>query len=336
MTNQADNGYSLMEIALSNFIRKGVWVALKLEVPDMLADGPKSSVELAKTAGVNENSLYRVLRVLAGAGLFNALPDRQFELTEKGKQLLKNDDSMRNYLLYHFDPRMDMLTDELLYCVQSGKPATDKVYQMERFEYMKKNPDLHELYNKAMTAFSIKKGKAVANTYDFSDISTIMDVGGGYGELMFAILNKHKHLKGIIFDQPHVVEGTKERIKKFNLEDRCQVIGGDFFKEVPKGADIITMAHVIHDWDDQNSIKILKNCAAALPRGGRVLLIESLLAPPNEPFPFLALDLVMLVVEEGKERDRDNFRKLYEEAGLEFEKIIPLSPGANIVVGRKK
>lgn len=302
----------------------------------MLVDGPKNVAELAKATKTHEQSLYRVLRVLSGIDIFKALPNREFALSEKGQLLLNKEDSMRSYLLYHTDLRMDTLTDQLLKCVEQGKPAPEIIYGINRFEYLRKNPELHELYNQAMTSFSLKKGRAVAETYDFSGIKTLMDVGGGYGELMFAILDKNPHLKGIIFDQPLVIEGTKERIKRFGLENRCEAIGGDFFKEIPKGADAIIMAHILHDWDDENSIKILAKCKEALPKDGKVLLVESMLRPENDYFSYLALDIVMLVVEEGCERDQEKFRELYEEAGLKFTEVIPLGPGINIVEGRKE
>lgn len=328
-------GFSLMEIALSNYIRKAVGVVIKLNIPDQLVNGPKTADELAKATDTHEKSLYRVMRVLSGVGIFQALPEKKFELTEKGKLLLHRENSMRAYLLYHTDPRMDLLTNELMYCVKNGKPASDIVYGINRFEYLKINTDLNEIYNEAMTSFSLKKGKAVAEGYDFSGISTLMDVGGGYGELMFSIIEKNPHLKGIIFDQPHVVKGTNERIKKCSMSDCVKAVEGDFFASIPKGADAIIMAHVLHDWDDDNSVKILEKCKEALPVGGRVLLVESLLAPANENFPFLALDLVMLVVEEGCERDQAKFAELYDRAGLKFSRVVPLGPGINVIEGFK-
>ncbi|MFG0332167.1 MAG: methyltransferase, partial [Maioricimonas sp. JB049] len=177
---------------------------------------------------------------------------------------------------------------------------------------------------------------AILDVYDFPDTQTLIDVGGGNGSKLAAILQKHPHLQGILYDLPHVVERARPHIEAAGLSDRCQLIGGDFFQHVPSGADTCLMRHIIHDWDDEKSTTILKNCHAALPEGGRLLVVETVILPGNAPCGAKFLDLTMMLIPGGKERTEEEYRTLYEAAGFELTRVIPTAGELNLVEGIRR
>ena len=194
-------------------------------------------------------------------------------------------------------------------------------------------PEEAAIFDAAMTALSAAAATAVVRSYDFSGISLLADVGGGQGELLAAILVANPRLRGILFDLPYVVAGAPPVLEQAGVADRCEVVGGSFFEAVPAGADAYLLKTVIHDWDDAEAIAILRTCRAAMADGGRVLLVERLVRPANEPDPVKFADLMMLVMLGGRERTADDFRRLYAEAGVRLVHIIPTGSAYSIIEG---
>lgn len=186
-----------------------------------------------------------------------------------------------------------------------------------------------------MTGIHGRETGAILDAYDFSGIEVLADIGGGNGSKITAILQRYPSMKGILFDLPHVVERARERIEAAGLRDRCQLVGGNFFVSVPAGADTYLMRHIIHDWDDEKSHSILRNCHGAMPAGGKLLVVESVIPPGNEPFKGKFLDLTMLLIPGGRERTADEYRALYERAGFELARIVPTSMEVSVVEGAR-
>jgi SAM-dependent methyltransferase len=216
--------------------------------------------------------------------------------------------------------------------VQSGEPPFEKTFGEGIFDYLGKRPDEAHTFNEGMTGFSESIAAEVVKAYDFSPFHTVVDVGGGHGSLLMAILKANPKLRGVVFDADSVAVGAERAIENAGLDQRCRAEGGDFFVSVPEAGDLYVMKHIIHDWNDAKALKILKACRAAIQPGGRVLLVE--LVVPDEPGPSMAhwLDLEMLVVCDGKERTAKEYADLFAAAGFRQTKVLPLPGGPHCLV----
>ncbi len=309
-------------------------MAAKLGIADRLADGPKSAEEMAGPAEVHATSLYRILRTLAGEGVFAERDDGRFELTAMAEWLRSDKPgSLRGWTTMRGEPVLWRSWGEILHSVKTGCPAFNHVFGMQAFEYFAQNPDVAAMFDDAMRSVSGVKYGAVAEVYDFSGIGTLVDVGGGNGGLMTAILKANPRMKGIIAELPHVAENARKHVEAVGLSKRCQCVAIDMFESVPVG-DACIMANVIHDWDDQCSQIILKNCRNAMSEQRKVLLVELVLSPANTPHLSKLADLEMLVMTEGgKERTEQEYTKLYAAAGLRLTRVIPTGSQWSIVEG---
>jgi hypothetical protein len=221
-----------------------------------------------------------------------------------------------------------------MHSVKTGESAVPVTVGTGPFEYFAKNPELSAIFNDAMTGFSATVIPAVLEAYDFSGITTLVDVAGGHGGALTAVLQKYPALKGILFDLDHVIAGARPRIASLGLADRCSTVSGDFFKAVPAGGDAYIMKHIIHDWDDDKATVILENIRKVLPKDGRVILIESVIPPGNEPGLGKIIDLEMLVMPGGRERTEDEFRRLFDRAGYRLTRIIQTKSPLSVVEAR--
>jgi SAM-dependent methyltransferase len=217
--------------------------------------------------------------------------------------------------------------------VKTGERAFDAIFGSPPFEYLAGNPSAAAVFDEAMTGWSMQNSVAVAEAYDFSGIRTLMDVGGGHGYLLATILKANPSLRGILFDTAEVTEGAKARIAAEGLSDRCTVSAGSFFGSLPDGADACILKSVIHDWDDQRSATILRNCGRAVGPGGRVLLAEMVIPPGNEPHVGKLLDLEMLIMVGGRERSEADFRDLLAAAGIRQARIVTTPSPMCVVEG---
>lgn len=301
-----------------------LYVAAKLRIADLLAEGPKLLSSLAcSSRGVHEDSLYRVMRALASVGVFAETEPRTFANTPLSELLRERvAGSMRDAVLFLANPTHFRVFAETGYAVETGEAAIKKVTGLETFEYFKQNPAEDQEFNAAMSGITASFAPAVLEAYDFSGLGTIADIGGGHGRLMTSILKKHYGVRGIVFDAPHVAAGATPHIDSMGLGERCKAVGGNFFEKAP-AADSYILKSVIHDWDDEKAVALLKNCVAAM-RGdkGKVLLLEMVLSPGNEPHIGKWIDLEMLMMAGGHERTEAEFTELLAKAGLRLTRVV--------------
>lgn len=327
-------GEVLFQMIFGKILTMSLSVVAKLRIADKLAGGAKTADELALETGTHGPTLYRVLRALAGLGVFSESADGKFSLTPLSELLQSGvPGSMRGMADFVGDKWSWDSWGELMYSVRTGKTAFDHVFGEGNFDYLAKHPAESATFNEAMTGFSGMVAPAVAEAYDFSKFGTVVDVGGGHGKLLSEILKVNPTVKGIVYDAPHVAAGAGEAIAKAGLADRCKAEGGDFFKAVPAGGDAYMMMHIIHDWPDDLAITILKHCRKGVNAGGKLLVVDSVVAPPNVPDPAKILDLEMLVLPSGKERTEQEFATIFAAAGWKLSRVVPTKSPKSIIEG---
>jgi len=317
------------------WISQTIYCAAKLGLADLLKDSSKSATELASLTGVHAQSLYRVLRLLASIGVLAETEQGQFELTPLA-QYLQTDhpESMRAYAIMMGEEWQWQPWGQLLYSVRTGKPAFDSVFGVDCFQYFAGNAEAAAIFDAAMTGFSAIEVNAVMAAYDFSPFTKVIDVGGGQGRLIASILMAHSHTQGILFDMPHVIAEARSYIEAAGVADRCELRAGDFFAAVPAGGDAYVLKRVIHDWDDERTIAILQNCHRAMLPQGRLVIIEMVIAPGNEPFFGKQLDVeLLLTTPGGRERTEAEYRSLLSAAGFELTTITPTESLVSVIEG---
>ena len=223
---------------------------------------------------------------------------------------------------------------QIMHCVKTGQSGFINAFGMDWPEYFGQHPEAGTLFNDGMRSISAQKYTAAANAYDFSDVNSIVDVGGGNGGLLTAILTSNPHMKGVLAEQPNVVGEAREQLAAVGLATRCECVAVDMFEGVPESGDAYIMANVIHDWDDERSIRLLRNCREAMQSNGKVLLVEMVISPRNQPHLSKLVDIEMLVMTDGgKERSERDYQALYEAAGLQLTKVIPTESPWSVLEG---
>ena len=302
---------------------QAISVAAKLGVADLLGKGAKGVDELAQATGVKARPLYRILRALAGAGIFSEDSVGRFRLTPLAEPLRSDaPDSLRAFAIFLGADWHWRVWSELSYSAQAGQPGFEHIYGKAYFDYLAENPGPAKVFNEAMTSFSAAGSGAVIDAYDFTGIKKLVDVGGGHGLLLASILEKYPRMTGVLFDAPSVVEGAKHVIETHRVARRCKTVGGDFFESVPARADACIMKHIIHDWEDERALIILKNCHRAITRNGKLLVVEIVIPEGNTPSLGKLLDLEMLLFLHSYERTEAEYRALFERAGFKLTKIV--------------
>lgn len=314
-------------------VSQAIHVAAALGIADLLENGPRSADDLAEATGTHAPTLYRVLRALASVGMF-AETDYRFGLTPLAEYLRTDaPDSLRAWAMQIGQSYFWTSWGHLLHSVRTGDPAFPEVYGTTTWEYRAARPEEDAVFNAAMTALSAPVAEAVVQSYDFSGIRVLVDVGGGEGGLLAAILAANPALRGVLFDLPHVAT-ARTLLERAGVVDRCEIVGGSFFDAVPGGADAYLLKSIVHDWDDDTAIQILRTCRAAMADTGRLLVVEPVIQPGPEPDPAKFSDLNMLVMLGGRERTAGDFERLYAEAGFRLADIIRTgSPPFNIIEG---
>lgn len=314
----------IMQLATGYMPAACLYTAAKMKIADLLAAGPKHISELAGAAQLtNKNGLYRTLRALASVGVFREVEPGTFANTPLSEQLRSDlAGSSRDTVLFLANPLHLRVFAELMHSIESGETAFKKVTGLDSSEFFRQDAEENREFNAAMTSITTSFIGPVLAAYDFGESGTLADIGGGHGFLLAAILQKHPGLRGIVFDLPHVVEGAKPRIESLGLASRCEIASGDFFKTVPR-ADSYVLKSIIHDWDDTRAITILKNCAAAM-RGnsGKIILLEFVIDPGNEPSLGKWIDLEMLTMAGGRERTEAEYAELFAKAGLRLARVV--------------
>ncbi len=329
----------LMQISNGYLLSACLHVAVKLNVANLLADGPRPVEALATETGSNADGLYRVLRALVSIGVFSEPQPRTIALSPAA-ELLRRDvpGNMRDIVLWATNPFLMHVTSDLLHSVQTGKPAIEHLYGKPAFECFDSMPDFQQAFNEGMTAISADLAPAVLDAYDFSDVETLMDVAGGHGFFLCEALKRHPRMKGILLDLPSVMEGAKCMMCDMRLDHRCQPIAGNFFEHIPAGADAYFMQHIIHDWSDEQALKILGNVRQALAGrpGGRLILVDMVLPEGAKPHPAKLLDLLMLMFPGGRERTESQWRDLLAGAGFTLTRTVPTRAADSVIeaVGR--
>jgi hypothetical protein len=317
----------MMQLLLGRWVSQAIGAATKLGLADHLADGPRSAAELAELAKAHAPSVHRLLRALAGFGVFRETEPGQFSNTPLSETLRDVPGSVRPLSLFVNHDAHLRAWGAIEHSVRTGKSGFMHAHGALPWDYIAQHPDVGEVFNGAMTALSAQSAPAVAMAYDFSGSTTLADIGGGHGFLLGTILAKHPQLRGVLFDMPQVVAGAPAVLAAAGVADRCTVVGGDFFAEVP-AADTYVMKHIIHDWDDDASVRIFKAIHRAAAPGAKLLLAEGVIRPGNEPDLGKLIDIEMLVVTDGgRERTEDEYRTILAAGGWALQRVIPtMSP----------
>jgi len=322
----------LTQILSGALASQAVYVAAKLGVADLLADGPKPVQELARSCEADASSLYRVLRALASMGVFIENENQVFALTPIAEKLLsKTEGSLRDLAIFMGEDWHWEVWGQTLYSVKTGKSAWAKLHGDDVFAYFARKKEPARVFDNAMTSLTTLAIKAVVEAYDFAGINTLVDIAGGHGRLLTSILETGPSMRGVLFDLPHVIEGARERLKDSKTKERVEFASGDFFVRVPSGADAYIMKHIIHDWDDERALKILRNIREAMAPGGRVLVVESVVQERNVPDLGKLFDIEMLVSPGGKERTAVEYQELFARAGLRLTRIVPTQSAYSVI-----
>ena len=317
------------------WISQGISVVAKLGIADLLRDEARTADDLADQTQVHAFSLYRLLRMLASVGVFVEDESNKFSLTEIGQYLRSDVEGSQRAMAMMLGDEHFHSWCELLYSVQTGKPAFDKVYGMPVFDFLSQHPEQATIFDAAMVSVHGRETAAILDAYDFSGVKTLADVGGGNGSVLIATLQKNPHLQGMLFDLPGVIARATPNFAAAGLTDRCRLISGSFFESIPAGADAYLMRHIIHDWNDQQCHTILTNIHQALPADGRLLVAESVIPAGNAPFFGKLLDMNMLVIPGGQERTAEEYDTLFAKAGFRLTRIVPTSTEISIIEARK-
>lgn len=316
-------------------VSRAIYVVARLGIADLLANGPMRVAELAQATQTHEPSLYRVLRLLAALGVLAEDEPRTFRLTALGDTLRKD----APISVWAWAMLIDTLGgieafSPIIQTVTTGEAGFELVHGMGEFEFLAQHQENAALFDATMAERTAAFAPSVAADYDFSSMRTVVDVGGGQGILLAAVLRRHTHLHGVLFDSPTVAARAEQVLKASEIADRCEIVAGDFFEQVPPGADGYLLANVLHDWRDDQVVAILKNCRWAMATEGRVLIVERLIADdPTEAVPTLLSDINMLVLTGGQERTNAEYGALLDGAGLRLGKVQPVAFPYGVIEG---
>jgi hypothetical protein len=310
-----------------------LYVAAKLGIADLLHDGAKSSDELAHAVGVHPRGLYRVMRALAGLGVFAETSAGRFALTPLAT-LLQSEvpGSLRASAIWWGERWQWQAYGDLLYSVQTNQSAFEHVHGMPFYPYMDQHADAAASFNAWMMSATSRDATALATAYDFSRIATLIDVGGGHGILLTTLLHTYPQMHGVLFDLPSVIEGARAGIVSAGLASRCTLVAGDFLTAVPGGGDAYLIKQVVHNWDDARAIMLLTHCRQAMAPEARLLLIERIIGPEHGPAAAL-LDITLFVNSGAGGRTEAEYRALLTAAGFTLTTIVPTPSGLSIMEG---
>jgi SAM-dependent methyltransferase len=322
----------MIDLISGFWIARAVYLAAKLGIADHLHDQSRSAAELAELTGTHPPSLYRVLRALASVDVVEEDDRGRFALTHLGATLRTGmPGSLRAFAISELGEDHYAAWGEALHSVQTGGIAFDHIFGMPVWQYYAQHPANARIFDESMTGITQMIEAAVLAGYDFAPYAQVVDVGGGHGGLLAAILRTNPKAKGVLFDAPQVVAGAAARLESAGLAGRCEWIGGDFFDAVPTGGDLYILKWIIHDWNDEQSLDILRNCRRAMNPGGKLLLVESVIPRGDEPYLGKLIDLVMLVMTGGRERTEGEFRDLLAAAGFRLTQVIPTRSPSRVI-----
>jgi len=313
-------------------VSQAVHVAATLGLSDLLADGPRSVAKLAEASGADAPSLARLMRALTEVGLYVSVGDGSYANTELGDAFRADAPrSVAGWARYVGRPWHWQAYASLEHSIRTGEDAFSTVHGESLWDYLSEHPDAQQDFDHAMSALSRAVAMDVVEAYDFGRFATVVDVGGGRGMLLAAVLRRYPSVDGVLFDQPDVVAGAPPVLSAAGVSQRCRVVGGSFFVSIPDGADAYLLKFVIHDWQDAESVAILRTCRRSMPAHGRLLLVEQLLDESPDPVRTALSDLTMLVMAGGQERTTEQYRSLLAAAGFDLVRTVPSGTSVSII-----
>jgi SAM-dependent methyltransferase len=329
-----DPRQQMMQMTVGYWVSKAVYCAARAGVADALAAGPRPVSELAEAAGVDPENLHRLLRALASVGVFTETAPQVFGLTPQA-EFLRTDhpQSMRHFALMAGDDLFEAWCD-LYHALESGGSAVEKRFGQDFFSEISKDAQKSHVFDLAMQEIHGCETELMLAHHDFSRYQTVLDVGGGNGSTLQGILAAHPHLQGQLFELPQVIEDARALLSATAVAERVEFLSGDFFEAVPGDADCVILRHVLHDWSDEDSAKILRNSSGALRDGGSLLIVEKAITAGNAPDFAKLLDLNMMAIG-GKERTEAQYQTLLESAQLRLDTVHVLPGPTDIVEARR-
>ncbi|MEH2214087.1 methyltransferase [Nostoc sp.] len=322
----------MLQMISGFWVSRAIHAAAKLGIADYLKEQPKTLEELAAITNTHVPSLYRLLRALASVGIFVEDEHHRFGLTPLAATLQTDvPGSLRFFAISELGQAHYLGWDNLLHSIKTGEIAFDHIAGMSVWDHYLKNSEAGKLFNRAMTSLTASVLEAIIYSYDFSAFNTIVNVGGGQGSLLTSILKPYPTVKGIIFDIPTVIEEAKSCLQALGFADRCTVVSGNFFESVTAGGDAYLLKHIIHDWDEEKAIAILKNCHQAMSEHSKLLLFETVIPPGNASSFSKLFDLNMLVMTGGRERTEEEYQVLLLHAGFQLTQVIPTSSPISVI-----
>jgi O-methyltransferase domain/Dimerisation domain len=322
----------VIQMASAYWVSCIVHAAAELDLADKLAQGPRTAVEIAEGAKLNAPALHRLMRSLASLGILSEIEGQRFALTALGEALKTGaPGSARASVLTFCSPWFTGAMGELSYSVRTGKTSFEKIHGKPTFDFLSEHPEAVSLFSETMVGVHGDEPPAVAAAYDFSDLKTIVDVGGATGNLLAAVLKRHPGPRGILADLAHVVKDAPALLKAKGVAERVTIEPHDFFKSAPSGGDAYMLSHIIHDWSETQCLTILANVRKAMPAGARLLLIEMVVPGRNEPHFSKILDMVMLAVPGGEERTAEEYDALLAKAGFRLTRVVPTPSVVSVI-----
>lgn len=313
----------LLQMITNTWVIRAIYVAAKLGIADLLKDGAKSSHELAKLTDANADALYRVLRALASVGIFAEGENQQFQLSPLAEYLQSDiPGSMRAFAIFLGEPWLFRVYEDVLYTIKTGNNAFENLYGIQFYPYLGQNPEKGQIADEAMTSLTSSLIPALLTSYDFSSSNKVVDIGGGQGILISEILKAYPHTTGVLFDQPFVIERAKHFIAVQGVAERCEFVVGNLFESVPTGCDTYIMKNIIHGPNVEAVQQILRNCYQAMSENSKLLILEKVVPPANQPSFSKWLDIQMLVAGYGRERTEIEYRELLAAAGFKLTQVV--------------
>ncbi len=326
-------GVQVVSLSLGYVMGQALHAAAKLGIADVVAAGPRHVDYIAAETGAHAPSLRRLLRTLSSGGIFTETEPGTFALTPLG-QTLRSDvpDSVRAAVIWVSEPMHYGTCGDLATTVRTGEPAFERLFGQPYFDHLAADPDAARVWDEGMACFSGMENAPIAQAYVFPTGAHIVDVGGGQGGFLAEVLKTDLSLRGVLFDLPEVVEKPRV-LHDAGLLDRCELAGGNFFESLPSGGDVYAFKRVLHDWDDATCVKLLRLCRDVIPADGRLLVVDAVIPPGNEPHPAKIVDMVMMGVLTGRERTEEEFAALLTAAGFALSRVIPTYSMLAIVEG---
>ncbi|MFJ6671529.1 methyltransferase [Actinosynnema sp. NPDC091369] len=328
---ETDPRFALMDHAMGYLFPAALRAAAALGVADHLTGGPRSVAELAEAVGADPRNLHRTLRLLATREVFVEDEDGRFALTPAA-ELLRGDvpSSFRSAVLMLTDRTFWLPAGELEEAVRTGIPPFERLFGMPFFEHFARDAETAAVFHVGMAAMSDPENPLVARACEFPPDAVVVDLGGGHGGLLLAVLREHPDVRGVLFDQPHVLR--EHRLGELGADDRWELAPGDFFGDAPPG-DVYLVKRILHDWDDEQCVRILRHCRRAVSGRGRVLVVDAVVPPGNDPDPGKVIDILMMGSLTGRERTRAEFAELFSRAGFRLGRVLPTGTRLSVVEG---